>query len=119
MSSSPRDPQDDADEKQTLDELDDQPGGDTEGGEYSFLFALSMPDHLAQSWIFTDRARSSIMSEKKPDDEADTDPPTKRKRGRPPKNPKSETGDAAGGSGDAPELSAKKKRGRPSKKAAD
>ncbi|KAG5353989.1 hypothetical protein E4T56_gene12290 [Termitomyces sp. T112] len=134
MSSSPHDPQDEGDDKQNLDELDEPTGGDTEGD-------VGMKDAPAKrgrgrpkgsknkrpgstpaasaGTAVTPRKRGRPPKEKKPDDEADTEPPTKRKRGRPPKNLKPESGDGAEASGEATDPSAKKKRGRPSKKATD
>ncbi|KAG6903207.1 hypothetical protein C0995_002750 [Termitomyces sp. Mi166 len=136
MSSSPREPQDEGDDKQNHDELDEPTGGDTEG-DVAVLDAPakrgrgrpkgsknkrpgSTPAVTAgSSAAAAPRKRGRPPKEKKPDDEAETDPPAKRKRGRPPKNPKPETEDGAGASGEATELGAKKKRGRPSKKATD
>ncbi|KAG6818189.1 hypothetical protein H0H87_000094 [Tephrocybe sp. NHM501043] len=135
MSSSPHDPQDDAEDKQPVDELDEQHGGDTEGEATTKDVPAkrgrgrpkgsknkrpgSIPAAAAGSSTaaVTPRKRGRPPKEKKPDDEGE--PPAKRKRGRPPKNPKPDAGDSAGGDGDAPDPSAKKKRGRPSKKATD
>ncbi|KAG6911460.1 hypothetical protein DXG01_014534 [Tephrocybe rancida] len=138
MSSSPHDPQEESEEKHGVDELDDQPGGDTEGeapakdapvkrgrgrpkGSKNKRTGSTPAATTGSSSApaVTPRKRGRPPKEKKVDEEGDVEPPTKRKRGRPPKHPKPDAGDGAEGDGDAPEPSAKKKRGRPSKKTAE
>jgi high mobility group AT-hook protein 2 len=58
----------------------------------------------------------STPQEKKPE-ETDGEPAPKRKRGRPPKNPKPEGEAGATSGGEGGESSEKKKRGRPPKSA--
>ncbi|KAG6890457.1 hypothetical protein C0992_001504 [Termitomyces sp. T32_za158] len=132
MSSSTQDPQDEGDDKRNLDELEEPTGGNNEtdvavkdaptkrgrGRPKGSKNKRPGMTGVGTSTAGPPRKRGRPPKEKKPEDEADTEPPAKRKRGRPPKNLKSETGDDAGGSGEATESSAKKKRGRP-KKAAD
>lgn len=57
----------------------------------------------------------ATLQEKKP--EEDGEPAPKRKRGRPPKNPKPEVEAGATSGGEGGEASEKKKRGRPPKSA--
>ncbi|KAG6878697.1 hypothetical protein C0993_011512 [Termitomyces sp. T159_Od127] len=135
MSSSTQDPQDEGDEKQNVDELEETTGGNNESdaavadalpkrgrgrpkGSKNKRPGMTPAATAGSSTAVTPRKRGRPPKEKKPEGEADAEPPAKRKRGRPPKIPKSETGDDAGGSGEATESSAKKKRGRP-KKATD
>jgi high mobility group AT-hook protein 2 len=57
-----------------------------------------------------------FLKEKKADDSAtDAEPTQKRKRGRPPKNPKPDMGGDGGANGDAVDSGTKRKRGRPPK----
>jgi hypothetical protein len=77
---------------------------------YRPLPCLSRPPSIRRSAIV-----NCDSHQEKKDDSGAEEPAPKRKRGRPPKNPKPEAADGAT-SGDAAEPSAKKKRGRPPKK---
>ncbi|KAG5653966.1 hypothetical protein H0H81_008834 [Sphagnurus paluster] len=138
MSSSPREAHEEPEDKNNLDEVDELPGGDTEGeaapkdGDVPVKRGRGRPKGsknkrpgaapavpaAGSSSAATPRKRGRPPKEKR-DDDGETEPPVKRKRGRPPKNPKPEVADGGATSGHAPEPAVKKKRGRPSKKTSE
>lgn len=133
MSTSPNDAHEDGAEKQSVDELADanHTAEEAEAGTSTATPAKrgrgrpkgsknkkagassSAPDSPTTPSV--PRKRGRPPKEKKED--TGEEPPPKRPRGRPPKTPKP-AADEAAASGEAGESSTKKKRGRPPKKAA-
>ncbi|PPQ86843.1 hypothetical protein CVT25_012562 [Psilocybe cyanescens] len=133
MSTPPNDAQDEGLDKQSVDELaetnhatdDAEPGTSTASavkrgrgrpkGSKNKKSGTSSAGPESPTTPTVQRKRGRPPKEKKED--TGEEPPPKRPRGRPPKNPKPASGEATTSADVAGDSSAKKKRGRPSKKA--